>query len=63
MSLFCSRDMVHLKFLQPGYSRAFWPISRKSDFSQTWNLYREVANHINFYYRNNLRKINDKIFQ
>ena len=52
-----------LKMLQSGWLRAFWPISLEPDFSQIWDLYRNVTNNMNFHYKLNLEKINDQIFQ
>ena len=37
--------------------------SQEQKFSQTWDLCRNRANNINFHYRTNSEKINDKIFQ
>ena len=36
---------------------------RYSQFSQIWDLSRNIANNIHFPYRTNSVKINDKIFQ
>ena len=36
---------------------------RYSQFSQIWDLCRNIANNIHFSYRTNSVKINDKIFQ
>ena len=47
----CSRDLVDLKILQSDWPRAFWPISQEPDYPQTWNLCKDTANKINFYYR------------
>ena len=40
-----------------------WSISQEPEFSQIWNLCRNTANKINFNYRTNSVKINDKSFQ
>ena len=36
-SSLCSGDVVNLKILQSGWSRAFWPISQEPDFYQVWD--------------------------
>ena len=33
--LICSGEKIHLKILQSDWLRAFWPISKKQNFSQT----------------------------
>ena len=43
--------------------RTFCPISQESEFSQISDLCRNTANNIDFHYRTNSVKINDKIFQ
>ena len=40
-----------------------YPISQEPEFFPIWNLCRNTANNINFHYRTNSVKINDKIFQ
>ena len=42
--------------------RTFWPVSQKPEFSQIWYLCSNTANNINFHYRTNPLKTNDKIF-
>ena len=49
-SSLCFRDLVDLKILQSGWPGAFWPISQEPDFLQIWNLFKNTANNINFYY-------------
>ena len=49
--------------MQSDWLRTFWPISQEPEFSQIWDLCRNTANNINFHYRTNSVKINDKIFQ
>ena len=49
--------------LQSDWLRKFWPISQEPEFSQIWDLCRNIANNINFHYRTNSVKINDKMFQ
>ena len=63
ISLICSGDMVDWKILQFDWLRTFWPISQESEFSQISDLCRNTANNIDFHYRTNSVKINDKIFQ
>ena len=58
-----SLGMVDLKILQSHWSRAFWPISQEQDFSQTWDMCKNIADNINFHYKPNSGKINDLIFQ
>ena len=53
-SSFCSRDIVNLKILQFDWLRAFWPISKESDFSQVWDLCKNTANIIKFLYKKTL---------
>ena len=43
--------------------RTFWPVSQEPEFSQIWDLCSNTANNINFHYRTNPAKTNDKIFQ
>ena len=47
----------------PEWSRAFWPISQESHFSQIWVLCRGIVNNTNFDYRTNSEKTNAQIFQ
>ena len=49
--------------LQSEWLRTFWPISQEPEFSQICDLCRNKANNINFHYKTNSAKINDKIFQ
>ena len=43
--------------------RAFWSISLEPDFSQIKDLFRDIANNINFHlYRTNSQKINNRAF-
>ena len=57
------KDMVDLKIMQSDWPREFWPISQEPDFSQVWDLYKNTVNKINFPYRPNSEKVNDKMFQ
>ena len=41
------------------WSRAFWPVSQETDFSQALDLCNNTANIIKFLYRSNSEKIND----
>ena len=50
-------------FQNPDWLITFWSISQKPEFSQIWDLSRNTANNINFHYRTNSVKIDDKIFQ
>ena len=59
---FCSKDIAHLEILQSDLPRAFWPISKEPDFSQTWDFCRGIANNINFHYRTKSKKIMTKFF-
>ena len=63
ISLICSRDMIDQKILQSDWLRLIWPISQQRKFSQIWDLCRNTANNIDFHYKKNLVKTNDKIFQ
>ena len=49
--------------MQSDWLRTFWPISQETEFFQKSDLCRNTANNINFHYRANSLKINDKIFQ
>ena len=40
--------------------RTLWPISQEPEFSQIRDLCRNTVNNINFHYRTNSAKINDK---
>ena len=62
-SSFCSSDIVNLKILQSEWLRAIWPISWEPEFPQVWDLCKNTANIIKFFYRPNSEKINDSIFQ
>ena len=62
VSSICSGEILDLKILQSDWLRAFWPISQEQDFSQIWDLCRNIANNINFHYRTTSVKINDQIF-
>ena len=62
ISSFCSRDISDLKILQSDWPGVFWPISQISDFSQTWDLFWNIANNTNFIIPNS-GKINFQIFQ
>ena len=55
-SSFCSRDIVNLKILQSDWSRAFSAISQELEFSQVWDLHKNIAN-IKFLYGPNSEKI------
>ena len=48
--------------MQCDWLRTFWFISQELEFSQIWDLGRNTANNLNFHYRKNSVKINDKIF-
>ena len=61
-SSFCSRD-TDWKILQSKWPSQFWPIPQELDFSQRWNLRRNIANNINFHYRPNSEKTHDRLFQ
>ena len=50
-------------FQNPDWLITFWSISQKPEFSPIWDLSRNTANNINFHYRTNSVKIDDKIFQ
>ena len=63
ISLICSGDMIDQNILQSDWLRTFWPISQEQHFSQMWDLCRNTVNNKIFYYRTNLVKINDQIFQ
>ena len=56
ISSFCSKDTVDLKILQSDWQRALRPISQEPHFSQIWDMYRNIANNINFLYRPNTEK-------
>ena len=58
-SSFCSSNIVNLKIKPSDWSRAFWPISQDTDFSQVWDLCKNTANILNFLYRPNSDKINN----
>ena len=47
--------------MQSDWTRGFWLISQKSNFSRIWDLCRILAN-INFHYRPNSDEINDYFF-
>ena len=57
VSSLCSGDIVNLKILQFEWSRVFWPISQVQDQC------KNTANNMNFLYRPNSEKNNDKIFK
>ena len=59
VSSICYGEMLDLKILQSEWLRALWPISQEQHFSQIEDLYRSIANSINFHYRTNSGKIND----
>ena len=42
--------------MQSDWWRAFWPISQEPGFSQEWDLCKNTANYINFFYRRNSEK-------
>ena len=52
--------MTDWKILQSDWLRTFWPISRTKTFP-SMDLCRAKANNINFHYRPNSVKINNKI--
>ena len=60
--MICSGEMPDLKIPEPEWFRAFWPNSHEQHSSQIKDLYRDLANNINFHYRTNSGKINDQIF-
>lgn len=62
-SSFCPIDIVHLKILQCDWQRVFWLISQKPDFSQIWDLCRNIATNIHFYYRGNSEQSNQTFQQ
>ena len=45
-SSICSADEVDLKIWQSDWLRAFWPTSKKYDFSQIWDLFKNTANSV-----------------
>ena len=49
--------------MQSDWLRTFWPTCQEQEFFQIWDLCRNTANSINFRYRTNSVKINDRIFQ
>ena len=51
MPLFCSRDIFDLKILQFDWPGAFRSIPQEPDFSQIWDLCRNIVNNTNFHYR------------
>ena len=55
--------MVDWKTQQSDWLRTFWPISQEQKFSQKWDLCSNTAKYINFHYRTNPVKFNDKVFQ
>ena len=50
-------------FQNPDWLITFWSRSQKPEFSQIWDFSRNTANNINFHYRTNSVKIDDKLFQ
>ena len=50
-------------FQNPDWLITFWSRSQKPEFSQIWDFSRNTANNINFHYRTNSLKIDDKLFQ
>ena len=60
ISKICSEDVLIKKSY---WLRTFWPVSQKLEFSQIWYLWSNTANNINFHYRANPVKTNDRIFQ
>ena len=44
----CSSDIFDLEILQSDWLRAFWLISEEPDFSEIWDLYRNIEY---FHYR------------
>ena len=58
----CSGEMVDYKILQSDWLRTFLSISQEPEFSQIWDLCRNITNNIHFHYRTNSVRINDKIF-
>ena len=59
-----SRFALKMWLIKKSYwLRTFWPVSQKLEFSQIWYLCSNTANNINFHYRTNPVKTNDKIFQ
>ena len=51
MPLFCSRDIFDLKILQFDWPGAFRSLPQEPDFSQIWDLCRNIVNNTNFHYR------------
>ena len=59
-----SRFALKMWLIKKSYwLRTFWPVSQEPEFSQIWDLCSNTANNINFHYRTNPAKTNDKIFQ
>ena len=55
-------EILDLTTTQSEWLRTFWTIPLEQHFSQIEDLYRNTENNINFHYRTNLGKINDRIF-
>ena len=47
ISYISSRDMVNEKFSQNDCLRPLWPISQDLNFSQTWDLHKNIPNSTN----------------
>ena len=46
-----SRDMVDLKIWKSDWARVFWPLSQEQDFSQIWDLWKDISKNINFHFK------------
>ena len=58
----CFGDMANIEMLESDCLRTFWPISKELDISWIWDLCKNTASSIYFYYWTNSEKINDQIF-
>ena len=56
-------EILHFKESCFDWLTAFWPITRKPEFCQIWDWWRDINNNISFHFRLLPRKNNDKIFQ
>ena len=62
ISSICSGHMADVKMLQYDWLTVFWPISQELDFSQIWNLCKNITNSRNFHYKINSEAIKNQIF-
>ena len=53
ISSFSSTDTFDLKIPQSNQPKVFWDISQEPDFSQIWDLCRNIANNKDFHSRSN----------